>query len=226
VMALIDDANRDERMRRSGRESDASEDFEGSGRVVVKSPAPFRTVVDFGREKVSQTSTRKRDGASRGARPAGRRRRSTSEKLVPPTGPAADSVANGDVSPPRRRRRRGGRSGQVPVREASERVPRSGAMTAEVGKPGSSQRRRRRRRSHARAQAEVDAKSDVGKAGRDGAGKAGAEGRATRPANPGRRSDDVRSSSERTDAGTGNDRPARRRRGRGRRRPRNANSPE
>jgi RIO kinase 1 len=226
VMALIDDANRDERMRRDGRESDADKDFEGSGKVVVKSPAQFRTVVDFGRENASRTSARKRDGVSRGARPAGRRRRPTSEERVPPTGPAADSAATGDVSPTSRRHRRGGRSGQEPARDASERAPRSGATTAEVGKPGSSQRRRRRRRSRARAQADVEAKSGAGKAGTDAAAKAGAQGKATRPANPGRPSGGARSSSEVTEAGTGNDRPARRRRGRGRRRPRNASSPE
>jgi len=229
VMALIDEANRDEQMRRGGRGSDDDQEFEESGKVVVKSPAPFRTVVDFGRENAARPSARKPDGASRGARTPGRRRRSTSEKRVPPAGPAAESAAGGELSPSSRRRRRGGRgggsgqSGMEPARTASEHAPRSGASAAEVGKPGSSQRRRRRRRTRARAQADVEAKSDLGKAGTDAAGRAGAEGRATRPANPGRASGGARSSSEVTDAGTGNDRPARRRRGR--RRPRKADSP-
>jgi RIO kinase 1 len=225
VMALIDDANRDERMRRGGRESDADEDFEGSGRVVVKSPAPFRTVVDFGRENASRTSGRKRDGASRSGRPPGRRSRPSSEKLVPPAGPAADSAAKGEVSPTSRRRRRRGRSGQEePAREVSERAPRSGTTTAEVGKPGSSQRRRRRRRSRARA--DIEAKPGAGKSGTDAAGKAGTQSRAARPANAARSSSGARSSSKAPDVGTGSDRPARRRRGRSRRPPRNANSSE
>lgn len=225
VMALIEDAGRDERRRRGDRDSDEDEEFDGPVRSLVKAPAPFRKVVDFAAESKPRPNARKRDGASRGKRSAGRRRRPTSETLVPPAGPAADSAARGDVSTTSRRRRHGGRSGMEPARATSESAPESEAASAEVGKPGSSQRRRRRRRSRARAQAEVETKSKVGKAGSDAAtGKAGAEGRATRPAKPRRPSGGARSSSEVTDAGTGNDRPARRRRGR--RRPRSASSPE
>jgi RIO kinase 1 len=226
VMALIDDAERDEQKRRGGRESDVDEDFEGSGRVVVKSPAPFRTVVDFGRENADRSSARKRDGASRDARSAGRRRRPTSEERVPPSGPAADSAARGDVSPKNRRRRRAGRSGKEPARESSERAPRTGAAAAEVGKPGSAQRRRRSRRSRARAQTGVEARPESGRTGSNAAGSTDSKASETRPANPERRSDAARSSSEAKGEGTGANRPSRRRRGRGRRRPRNPNSPE
>ncbi len=231
VMALIDDAERDEQMRRGGRESDSDEDFEGSGRVVVKSPAPFRTVVDFGRENAARSSAKKRDGASRDARSAGRRRRPTSEERVPPSGPAADSATRGDVSPANRRRRRAGRSGKEPAREASERPPQSGAAAVEVGKPGSAQRRRRSRRSRARTQAGAEARPESGRTGSNAAGKTDNrntdnQGSETRPANPERPSGGARSSSETRGEGTGTDRPARRRRGRGRRRPRNSNPPE
>ena len=232
VMELIDDAHRDEEMRRGGRESDSDEDFEGSGRVVVKSPAPFRTVVDFGRENAAKSSAKKRDGASRDARPARRRRRPDSEERVPPSGPAADSAPRADGSPTNRRRRRGGRSGKEPAREASERAPQSSAAAAEVGKPGSAQRRRRSRRSRTRAQAGAEARPEGGSTGSNARGKTDSKGGETRPANsarpanPARPSGGARSSSEPRGEGTGTDRPARRRRGRGRRRPRDSNSPE
>ena len=228
VMALIEDASRDEQWRRGGRDSDDDEELEGPVRSIVKAPAPFRKVVDFAREAKARPAAKKGDGRSRGAKPAARRRRPASDKPVPPSGPAADSAAGGDASSTSRRRRRGGqgggRSGQEPARENSELAPRGGETSAEVGKPGSSQRRRRRRRSRARTQSEGEAKAEAGKAGANAAGKTDAEGSAKRSANSERDTGRARVSGQGTGEGSGTDRPRRRRRGR--RGPRNPSTPE
>jgi hypothetical protein len=90
---------------------------------------------------------------------------------------------------------------------------------AEVGKPGSSQRRRRGRRRRARAQTDVEAKPQGAKAGTNATGKTGAEGRARRSANPGRASDGA---AREPDRAAETNRPTRRRR----RRSRKLSSPE
>jgi RIO kinase 1 len=224
VMALIEDASRDEERRRGGPKSDDDDEFDGPVRSLVKAPAPFRKVVDFAGEDRPSPGAKKSDGRSRGAKPAGRRRRPASEKPVPPTGPAADSAATRDAPSTKGRRRRGGRSGQEPARKDSEQAPRSETTSAEVGKPGSSQRRRRSRRSRARVQTDGQVKAETGKAGSNAAGKADAEDRAKRPTNSERDSGRARVSSQAPGVGAGTDRPRPRRRGR--RRPRKTSAPE
>lgn len=107
VMALIEDASRDERMRRDGRRADDDVDDE------YRAPAPFRTVVDFASERKPRPSARARDGEKRGARPA-RRRRGGKKSPAPaanvPARPSRSEATTADAAKPagtKRPRRRG-----------------------------------------------------------------------------------------------------------------------
>jgi RIO kinase 1 len=119
VMALIEDAHRDEQFRRHGRDRENDEEDEDAPRSIIKA-APFRKVVDFALDRSASPATArvttrpvrgasaapsaKAEGSSRPARP-------TAEQRVPPRGPAADNEAKGEEPSVNRRRRsrRGGR---------------------------------------------------------------------------------------------------------------------
>ena len=223
VMALIEDASRDNQMRRGELDEDDSEDFDGSAMAAARAPDPVRRVVDFSGELKRRPSARKPEGKTRGARPI-RRRGKTLDERVPPPGPVADSAAKSDASATRRRRRRG--RGRV-----REPAPQSESTTAETERPAAPKSRGRNRRGRSRTGANAQAKPEPAKAGSDSrafagerarengagrkAGQAGQRSGAKRLANG-------RSSSDRTRAageGAGSDRPPRRRR------PRKTSSP-
>jgi RIO kinase 1 len=229
VMALIEDASRDNRMRRGERDED-EQDRSPAG--AAGAPAAFRRVVDFSGELKRRPSARDPERKKRSARPV-RRRGTASNDRVPPSAPAADSAAKSDGSTKRRRRRRGGGSVQERAGEAPEPAPRSELRTADADRPASPKRRRRNRsgrsRSGTRAQADSersqrgsDASHEAGERAREHgvgrkAGQPGQRGGAKRPANPRSSSQSTRAAGE----GAGSDRPSRRRR----RRPRKASSP-
>jgi RIO kinase 1 len=230
VMALIEDANFDERKRRGGLDLD--EDDETSVGTLVKASVPFRKVVDFSRESTTRPPSRK-SAEDDGSTAAPRRRRRASNKTAssappaPPKGPASGSVAPVDATPSRRRPRRGGKSAPEPRREAGNREPRSEPTTvsaAESAKPAGLQNRRRRRRS--RGQSDAKASSEGPKSSRDAGGtKTGRAGEMPVVPNGAKRPSNSATSSRSTQAPrerAGTDRPTRRRR----RRPRNASAPK
>lgn len=97
VMALIDDAQREERFRRRDREADDEDEAEVAPRSLVKASFPLRRVVDVSTENASR-SRAKRPGRgrrdARASRPDAARSprdtRASSGERVPPRGPAAD----------------------------------------------------------------------------------------------------------------------------------------
>ena len=237
VMALIEDANRENQMRRGGRDEDDLEDLDGSPTAAPRAADPFRKVVDFSGEVQRQPSVRKPERKTRDARRV-RRRSKTPDDRVPPSAPTADSAVQSDASATRRRRRRRRRgSGSVRERvaEVLEPAPQSESLTANADRPASpkSRSRRRKRRGRSRGGASAQAKperaeSDSGssdeagdRARKNGVGRkaeqAGQRGGAKRPANPRSSSQSTASSGE----GAGSGRPSRRRR----RRPRKGTSP-
>ncbi len=134
VMALIEDAKRDEEVRRGGRRSRAEEEEDERDEADVrapvraKAPASFRTVVDFGKK----TEPRRPARAAKSAKDA----------------------------PKKSRRRRGGKKRPEPAREAEDRAPRVEATT-DASKPASRKRRRRRAGSGAHAKAGAGKKPEV-----------------------------------------------------------------
>jgi RIO kinase 1 len=114
VMALIEEADRDEAKRRGSRESDEDEEFEAAAAAHRDRarPTPFRKVVDFSTEHKSRPARKARSPKARRARPAKSRREATERSGPEKTG-AADSATK-DARPAsqgRRTRRRGrGRS--------------------------------------------------------------------------------------------------------------------
>ena len=197
VMSLIEDAGRDEQIRREGRRTPDDDEFESSVRPLVKSPAPHRKVVDFAKEAKPRPNQKKRAEGVQRERPAGRRR-SASGKSVSPAGPAADRAANSKVSPTGRRRRSGGKSTPEPARSVREGAPQKESTAVDATQPAGSERRRRNVRGGRRPPANAQAKPH-----------------STTTTEPG--SDVARTPRE----STGTDRPPRRRR----RRPRTASSP-
>jgi len=230
VMALIEDASRDNQMRRGERDDDDPDELDGSPTAAVRTPDPVRRVVDFTGESKRRPSARKPEERKRGARP-GRRRGTTADERVPPSGPAADSAAKSDASAPRRRRRRG--SARERVGDASESAPRRESTPADADRPAAPKSRRRSRRGRSRSGASAQAKPESAKRSSDSrdegggraresgvgrkSGQAGQRSAAKRPANSRSDSDTPRARGE----GAGGDRPARRRR----RRPRKASTP-
>jgi len=102
VMALIEDADREERERREGRRAPAPP-ADGS--------KPFRAVVDFTKEAKPQQGAGKRRGEGRVASPGRRPRRAAEEAAAKPAKPAksargSDPSTGGVGRPARRRRRR------------------------------------------------------------------------------------------------------------------------
>ncbi len=234
VMALIEDASRDNQMRRGERDEDDFEDPDGSPTPAARAPAPIRRVVDFSREPKRRPSARKREGKKRGAHPVRRRGTSTAER-VSSSGPAADSVAKSDGSAKRRRRRRGvgsarEQAGEDVVKSASP----SESATADAERPAAPKSRRRNRRGRSRSGASAEAKGKRAESGSDSSDEAGerarksgvrVEGKAGQAGQRGGakpRAAKPRSSSDSTrdaGAGAGSGRPSRRRR------PRKASSP-
>jgi RIO kinase 1 len=203
VMALIEDADRERRLRGGERDSDELEEF--------GTPAPFRTVVDFSRESAPRRSAKKSGGKIQRRRPAVGRRASASNEPVPPSGPAADRAGKGDEGPQKSgRRRRTGKSIPDSARRTSKRAPRSGTPTADAAEPAGSKPRRRSRRGRARGGASADRTQAAGKTGTEATGKVSSERR------PGRRAESPRSSGKARASSTraGTDRPPRARRSR------------
>ena len=236
VMALIEDASRDNQKRRGELDEDDFEELDGMPTHVARAPSPVRRVVDFTSELKRRPSAKKPDEKRRGARPA--RRGPRLEERVPPSGPAADSAAKNDSSAPRGRRRRVGKGTREQSGAVRESAPRSAPPTADAERPIAPKRRRRNRRGRSRSGGDTEAKPEsanansnsnssdgVGERGRAAgtgagkkAGRANQRGRARRPENPRPKSENTRAGSE----GAGSDRPPRRRR----RRPRKPASPE
>jgi len=148
VMALIEDAHRDEEKRRGGGTLDEDEDLEFSARPIVKSKPPLRRVVDFSKERGPRSARKNAGTGNRGSKSASPRRRNVGA-VAPPAGPAADGRREQDGSPTSERRRRGNRrtSSPSPDRRRGE----SRAETETVGdvkvagdmKPATRRRRRR-----------------------------------------------------------------------------------
>jgi len=246
VMALIEDASREERKRRSGGGRAGDEEGDERDASIAQAPAPLRKVVDFSRGSERRSSVRKSGGATRGARPT-RRRATSPDQPVPPAGPASSSVSGSGASPAPagRRRRRANKNISEPARKTREAAPRSDASTDDAKDEAAPRRRRRTRRGRPRTQSNDRSSSEsapansntggntAGNAGgntggnargataRRGRGRAGTGSRAKRPAQPASSSP----SSDSSRAGDGPPRsghPPRRRR----RRPREANAPE
>lgn len=135
VMALVEDARRDEDIRRNGWRPRDGEDEDEAGDVDVhapvraKAPAPFRTVVDFAKK---------------------------AEPERPAKAPKAART--------RSRRRRGGKKRAEPAKEGAERSAQGEAKSADAAKSAGPKRRRRRTRGGARAKTTAKAKAEGGKA--------------------------------------------------------------
>ncbi|HIF94279.1 MAG TPA: hypothetical protein EYQ60_14325 [Myxococcales bacterium] len=233
VMALIEDASRDNQMRRGEGDEDDFEDLDGSPMVAARAPDPLRRVVDFAGELKPRPSARKPEAKKRGARPV-RRRGTTAAERVAPSGPAADSVAKSDAAAKRRRRRRGAGSAREGARNVPESASPSEATTTDAQRPAAPKSRKRNRRGRSRSGASAQAKPKRAESGSDSRaedgeraresgvggkpGQAGQRGEAKRSAaKPRSRSDSTPAAGE----GAGSGRPSRRKR----RRPRKANSP-
>jgi RIO kinase 1 len=225
VMALIEDATRDQESRSGGGDLDDDEDFESSARSIVKAPAPFRKVVDFSSEGASRPAKRRQGRApskasskaqSRApskARAKGRRP-ATSDKPIPPSGPKVDSVAKPDGAPAGRRRRRGGKNFAAPARAPKDQASESGAVAAEGSESPRTRRRGRRTGSRRPASTDASAKSESPKADLN----ASTASEQKKPSSPSR----GRASARAADDASGRNRPRRRTR----RGPRKASAPE
>jgi RIO kinase 1 len=195
VLALIDDANLDEQMRRQARGLEAPVED-------VAAPKPRRAVVDFTKQARPRPGAGKRVGGERGARPEGTRSRAAKARAS-----TKSPLADGAAAPKKTRRRRRRKSSAEPGAQAAARGSRSQTKSAE--KPtGSSDVDRPKRRRRGRRSSSRDRSQEAG---------AGAQVSAKRPAKP--------ATGARSDTGSGAAkggaaRPSRRRR----RRPRAARS--
>jgi RIO kinase 1 len=188
VLALIDDANLEERARRHARGEEAPVE-------AVKAPKPMREVVDFTKEARPRPGAGKRVGVGRGARPERPRHRAAEERVV-----AKAPVAEGGAAPKKRRSRRRrkkstGAGGETTARASRSDTTTTVNKTVGSGEANGSKRRRRRGRSGIRTRSE--------EAG------AGAQSSAKRPA---RSAAVARAGSGSGGAAGGSDRPSRRRR--------------
>jgi RIO kinase 1 len=197
VLALIEDADREEYERREARGEDAPEE----------APRPLRTVVDFTKQAKPRSSAGRRAKSGRSVSTKARRSR-TEEK--PATAQAA--AAEGEAAPKKRRNRRRrkrstttGGTGDAETMAGSSARSRTPAEKKPTGSGEAKPSRRRRRGARA------GTRSDSGKT------KAGSPGHAERPAKP---PADPRDGSRSAAGADGVDRPARRRR----RRPRSTGS--
>jgi RIO kinase 1 len=158
VLALIEDADRDEEARREARGEEPS----------LGVPRPLRTVVEFTKEARPRSGAGKRAGRGRSARTE------PAPKLASPKVRAVaskESAGPGDAGPKRRRSRRGRRRRKSTATGAGGDAAttasgtRRDATTTETKTPGSreadgSKRPRRRRRARARSGSR-EAKSGV-----------------------------------------------------------------
>ncbi len=161
VLALIEDANQDERMRRDAR---------GDETPLIAPPSPVRRVVDFTKESKTRPGARKPGPKTRAARPK-RTRNPVPEK--PDSAEAGSDKAEAAMPPKRRsRRRRAGRSGSGREANASTEATEKGKPRGSSGavpirprdKPDSEERsqpsrRRRKRRSTATPAGPADEQS-------------------------------------------------------------------
>jgi RIO kinase 1 len=137
VLALIDDANLDEQIRRHGRHAVAPARESGA-------PKPIRQVVDLTKKATPRTGAGSREKAGRSVRPA-RARNQSAEASVAKNA----SAPGGDVAPRKRRSRRRRKTGTTPAAETTPHSTRSNAPTPIQSPPSeapSSPRRRRGRR--------------------------------------------------------------------------------
>lgn len=194
VMALIEDANRDEQARRDARGVE----------TPVGMPKPLRAVVDFTKETKPKSKARSsRDGS--GPRPKTPRTR-TPKKPVSASAPVAP-VEDDGAAPKKRRRRRSRKrkntvSGEAPVGASSRETTPSAQKGTSSGRAEGSKGRGRNPR------AGDDAKS--------GGTRMRANRNTKGPTRPG---GDSRGGSGATPAAGATDRPPRRRRRRSRRKP-------
>ena len=225
VIALIEDAHRDEQKRRGVGEFDEDEAFEAAAEAHRQSagPTPFRKVVDFAAERKPRPRSKTAGRKTRGARPA-KSRGTASEKAGSATASAIESHANRNQSPAKRRRRRGGKSRTDATGEARHEggvvskpkavpkpkpkpKPKSESESADAATLSGPRRRRRRGRGRPRADADAVTNSNSSKA---------------EPSRSGKRRTGSDSSPRKAGAEVRSDRPARRRR----RRPRKATPAE
>jgi RIO kinase 1 len=196
VTSLIEDASRDEQLRRQGRGAEDDDAFESSVTPLVKSKVSRRKVVDFAKEAKPQSNRNKRAKGVKRKRPA-KRRRTASENTAPPAGLAADRAAKVKASPAGRRRRRRVKGTLEPARNVREPAPQKEPMAVDATKPTGAQKRRGSRPGRRRRPANAQSRPN---------------GTTTAASSP----DGARAPRE----ATGTDRPPRRRR----RRPRKASS--
>jgi RIO kinase 1 len=116
VLALIDDANLDERGRRRARGLEAPVSR-------VEGPKPLREVVDFTKQARRRPDAAKRAGTGRGTRAEKSRSRSAEERVSTKASPE-----KGAAAPKKTRRRRRRRGGRASSRKSSEEA-RAGTQT-------------------------------------------------------------------------------------------------
>ena len=145
VLALIDDANLDEQIRRHGHRARVPE-------RLAEAPKPMREVVDFTKEARTRPGPKKRVGPKRGARP-GRPRKRAAEKSGPPG--ASVAVASEGAAPKKRRGRRRRTSGAALGAEKTapgsqdNRSKKNESAASEASVPAPKRRRRKRSRKRA-----------------------------------------------------------------------------
>lgn len=180
VLALIEDADREERTRREARGEEPS----------LGAPRPLRTVVEFTKQAGPRPRAGKRAGSGRSSR---------TEPAQKPAAPNARAVASkesagvDDTGPKRRRSRRGRRrrkstlAGGGSGAETTAGGTRRDATPTEKKTPGSreaagSKRPRRRRRGRARSGSRAERPVESGAGRRGGSRPAAASADADRPA--------------------------------------------
>lgn len=156
VMALIEDASRDERKRRAGPRSDEDEEFEAE--LPSRLSASFRKVVDFTHKTRSRSAAKPIGGTARDVRPTVRGDAAAHERVAR-AGPASGSAPKRDAaSTGSRHDRRGGSRLAEPPRGPRDQGSRSEAKKADVATPGKSRSRRRTRRDRPHDQANAGSK--------------------------------------------------------------------
>ncbi|MHA7837288.1 MAG: RIO1 family regulatory kinase/ATPase domain-containing protein, partial [bacterium] len=222
VLALIEDAGRDERRRRDPR----GRDPQGED-ALAEGPPPLRRVVEFGTEARGRSGSdrSRRRAATRGPR-SDRREESGSRPAAEAAAPAADRGA--EARPGRRGRRRRPRGSEKPG-SGSDTAARAGGPQARRGPrepqgeakgaqaKGRPDPGRDSRGAEERAPAEGPARSRRARRSRRKASQSPTEEQAGRAPRPPTRSTTERERSERSDTPRNGSDPSRRGRGRQRR---------
>jgi len=169
VLALIDDANSEERARRRARGEEASPD-------AVAAPKPLREVVDFTKEAKPRASTPKRASAGRGARPEHPRKRLKHEPVSTESS-AADVAATPKKVRSRRRRKSGIKASASTSAVSATSETAAKHTTTAASEASSPKRRRRKRRPQARSkpdEASAGARSHAKRTSKPATGRPGA----------------------------------------------------